>query len=97
MSMDQAKAQVDLWTLISVNDPSIQSIDQKTGEEITEKKEEYEEFKKEYDRLCGEVYGSHRSLTDFSLSRFSRPHRSFLSDRRNTSRLLIELCSGKNR
>ncbi|GMR37126.1 hypothetical protein PMAYCL1PPCAC_07321, partial [Pristionchus mayeri] len=40
MAMDQAKAQM---------------VDQKTGEKIPEKKEEYEEHKKEFERLCAEI------------------------------------------
>ncbi|GMS84794.1 hypothetical protein PENTCL1PPCAC_6969, partial [Pristionchus entomophagus] len=49
MSMDQAKAQF---------------VDPKTGEEIPEKKEEYEEFKKDFDRLCGEILAASAKLPE---------------------------------
>lgn len=66
--MDQAKAQVkgggwslifeeekmifDLWACLIFD---LQMVDQKTGEEIPEKKEEYEEYKKQFDQYCAEV------------------------------------------
>ncbi|KAF8362063.1 hypothetical protein PRIPAC_88986 [Pristionchus pacificus] len=48
-NMDQAKAQM---------------VDQKTGEEIPEKKEEYEEYKKEFERNCAEILAASAKLPE---------------------------------